>query len=97
MLDSIHYYPLINGDTDGIEKFPLFHTTDEDYIRSSHDYYLEEVVSKYYRICVGRGGDPDKTRAFTIRCPTCGQVMRKVSLGSNKNQLALYTCQNCNH
>lgn len=55
MLDSIHYYPLINGDTDGTEKFPLFHTMDEDYIRSSHDYYLEEVVSKYYRICVGRG------------------------------------------
>ena len=50
MLDSIHYYPLINGDTDGTEKFPLFHTRDEDYIRSSHDYYLEEVVSKYYRI-----------------------------------------------
>ena len=61
------------------------------------DFDVEEVVSNYYRICVGRGGDPDKTRAFTIRCPTCGQVMRKVSLGSNKNQLALYTCQNCNH
>lgn len=95
-MDSIKYYPLIDADTEGTDKFPLFFTTDEKEILSTHNYYLEEIITKYYRICVGKGGEPEQVNKFTVRCPICGQPMDKVTVGSDKKHLALYTCAECN-
>lgn len=44
------YHPLVDSDTDGREKVPMFFSTDEKAVAKSHELYLAEIVLHYYRL-----------------------------------------------
>ena len=43
-------YPLIDYETDGTEKMPMFPVTDSKSIKAQSHLWLEEVVPHYYRL-----------------------------------------------
>lgn len=47
-MQKIKYYPLIDCDSAGKEKTPLFFSGDEDTVRQSHGMYLQEIVPQFY-------------------------------------------------
>ena len=92
---KIRYHPLIDVDTDGKEKVPMFFSADETAVRRFHGMYLEEIVPKHYRLRSVRGVLPETAKAFTIHCPLCGKGMTPVSRPVDEHRLALYCCRNC--
>ena len=46
-MEEVKYHPLIDNDTSGKEKVPMFCSTDIDTIRTNHNFYLEEIVTDY--------------------------------------------------
>ena len=48
-MEYIKYHPLVDADTDGTEKVPMFFSTDESVVVSTHGLYLEEIVHRIYR------------------------------------------------
>ena len=49
-MQMIRYHPLIDGDTDGLEKVPMFLSTDKETVRQNSRMYLSEIISNYYRL-----------------------------------------------
>lgn len=49
-MQMIRYHPLIDGDTDGLEKVPMFLSTDEKTVRQNSKMYLSEIIPHYYRL-----------------------------------------------
>ena len=49
-MTDIKYYPLIDCETDGTEKMPMFPVTDSKSIKAQSHLWLEEVVPHYYRL-----------------------------------------------
>ena len=94
-MEPIHYYPLVDRDSEGTEKFPMFPTDDEDAVRNGGGLYLAEIVPKYYRLWQGKK-PCEISGKFTVHCPACGKAMRIVADVRDKNHLALYTCPECN-
>lgn len=47
-MQKIKYYPLIDRDSTGMVKTPMFFSDDEDTVRQSHEMYLQEIVPQYY-------------------------------------------------
>ena len=83
-MQEIKYYPLIDCDSAGTEKTPMFFSDDEDTVRQSHEMYLQEIVPQYYRlfgrrhICRKRKSlyyplSAMRERHDTDLC-TCGQI-----------------------
>lgn len=50
-MQEIKYYPLIDCDSAGKEKTPLFFSDDEATVRQSHKMYLQEIIPQFYRLC----------------------------------------------
>ena len=89
---EIRYHPLIDSDTEGTEKVPLFLTTNADGIRSM---YLSEMIPGYFRL---RSKEPVSLREsdeLVIHCPMCGGHLRKMTKSNNVTELGLYTCDRC--
>lgn len=89
---EIRYHPLIDGDTEGTEKVPLFLTRNTDGIRSM---YLSEMIPGYFRL---HSKEPVSLRVsgkLIIHCPMCGSHLRKMTKSSNATELGLYTCDRC--
>ena len=49
-MQMIRYHPLIDGDTDGREKVPLFLSTDGETIRQNSKLFLSEIIPNHYRL-----------------------------------------------
>ena len=49
-MEYIRYHPLLDCDTDGVEKVPMFFSADEDTVRKSHSMYLVECIPHTYRL-----------------------------------------------
>ena len=94
-MNEIKYHPLVNCDSNGKEKSPMFSTTDESAVRRSHKLYLEEIVPRYYRLRSVEGTSAEDAKQMNIRCPICGKKMMNISSPVNENRLALYRCRNC--
>ena len=94
-MQEIKYYPLIDCDSIGAEKTPLFFSDDEDTVRQSHEMYLQEIVPQYYRLCSVGGVSAANAKTYTIHCPLCGKGMTPISAPVDKYHLALYCCRNC--
>lgn len=92
-MTDIKYYPLIDCETDGTEKMPMFPVTDSKSIRAQSHLWLEEVVPHYYRLHAEANRRPDN--AISIYCPLCGKEMRCISGDINETKLGLYTCSSC--
>ena len=51
-MQEIKYYPLIDCDSAGTEKTPMFFSDDEDTVRQSHEMYLQERLFRSITDCV---------------------------------------------
>ena len=49
-MEYIRYHPLLDCDTDGVEKVPMFFSADEETVRKSHSMYLVECIPHTYRL-----------------------------------------------
>ena len=90
-MQIIRYHPLIDGDTDGLEKVPMFLSTD----RESSIMYLSEIISNYYRLYSKEPMSQNATDSIEIHCPLCGAVLRQMAQNHDANKLGLYTCDRC--
>ena len=93
---TIRYHPLLDCETDGFEKVPLFFGTDRKTVIQHHDMYLEEIFPRYYRLHSVSGVYTKTAGRYSIHCPLCGKVMRPVTAPRDKNCLGLYACPDCN-
>lgn len=91
-MTEIKYYPLIDCDTEGLEKMPMFPVADSRSIKAQSKLWLEEMVPHYYRLYAA---NTRPATAFNIRCPMCGKPMRCISRDINETKLGLYTCSSC--
>lgn len=58
-MQMIRYHPLIDGDTDGLEKVPMFLSTDKETVRQNSRMYLSEIISNYYRLYSKEADEPE--------------------------------------
>ena len=94
-MSDIKYHPLINADTHGTEKNPMFCVTDEELVKRRHKLYLEELVPRVYRLCSTQDLTAEEASAFIIHCPLCGRDMKAVSGSVDGKRHALYECPSC--
>lgn len=94
-MEDIRYHPLVDRDSEGTEKVPMFFSEDEATVRQTHDLYLEEIVPKHYRLCSVSGTSPKTEGGYTIHCPYCGNAMRKIAESRDTHRLGLYNCPDC--
>ena len=90
MLDS-YYFPIIATDNEKTDYSPMFPVIDEKQVKRSSNYYLEEIVRGYYRLCTGKAKDPLDVGNITVRCPYCAEPMQ-ASVSEDKT-IALFTCR----
>lgn len=66
-MQMIRYHPLIDGDTDGLEKVPMFLSTDKETVRQNSRMYLSEIISNYYRLYSKEPMSQNATDSIEIR------------------------------
>ena len=91
-MTEIRYYPLIDCDSEGSEKVPMFAVLDEKMIMAQSRMWLEEMVPNYFRLCNRPGINSNAT---TIRCPRCGKHLSAISEPINETKQGLYVCTAC--
>ena len=91
-MTEIRYYPLIDCDSEGSEKVPMFAVLDEKQIMDQSRMWLEEMVPNYFRLCNRPGIN---SNAAAIRCPRCGKPLARMSETINETTRALYVCDAC--
>ena len=96
-MQTIRYHPLVDMDSDGTEKVPLFMSTEESMIRQSHKLYLSEVVPSYYRLHSTEPMSTQSSARLAIHCPMCGKALRQIAANVNNYKHGLYTCDRCSH
>ncbi len=94
-MQMIRYHPLIDGDTDGLEKVPMFLSTDEKTVRQNSKMYLSEIIPHYYRLYSKEPMSQSVTDHMEVHCPLCGAVLRQMAQNHDTNKLGLYTCDKC--
>lgn len=94
MMDEIRYHPLVDADTDGTEKVPMFCTTARENM-DRHRFFLEEIIPHNFRLCSTASVDAQTADSFSIRCPYCGKTMRQISNQKSGTRHALYACPRC--
>lgn len=85
----------VDGDTDGLEKVPMFLSTDKETVRQNSRMYLSEIISNYYRLYSKEPMSQNATDSIEIHCPLCGAVLRQMAQNHDANKLGLYTCDRC--
>ena len=88
-MEELNFFPLIDTDTDGTTKAPMFPVHDERSIKGRGGDYLAEYLPKVFRLHAHAGFD----RNADIRCPYCGKTLRRITAASISK--ALYRCENC--
>ena len=92
-MTNIRYYPLVDCDTEGMEKVAMFPALDSHTIMAQSNLWLEEIIPNYFRLRCHSGHAPQN--AFTIHCPRCGKALRAISEPINETKQGLYICSNC--
>jgi predicted RNA-binding Zn-ribbon protein involved in translation (DUF1610 family) len=92
---EIRYHPLIDGDTEGIEKVPLFLSTDRKTISNHHSMFLMEMIPNYFRLYSNEPLSHRTSDTYNIHCPKCGSNLRQIADNCNTLKLGLYTCDRC--
>jgi len=91
----IKYHPLVDADTDGKVKMPMF-CTDNKSNMDRHRFYLEELIPHRFRLCSTASVDTKTADSFSIRCPYCGAELKAISRQTDGTRHALYCCPRCN-
>ena len=92
---TMKYYPLIDMDSDGIDKVPMFPYTDKAAISESHHLYLAEDALHNFRLYTNEPYSTADYRGYKVHCPYCGAVLKLISPTRNGEKLGLYSCPNC--
>lgn len=91
-MTEIRYYPLIDCDTEGIEKVAMIPTPNGKTVKYQSEMWLEEMVPHYFRLYTQSSSSAD---AFNIRCPRCGTALKRISGAINEIKHGLYVCSAC--
>ena len=94
-MTDILFHPLIDRDTDGKDKSPLFSSPNRERVAGISGLYLEELVPQRYRLIAREPHTIQQASQYRIHCPCCGAVMRAISRPSDEHRLALYECPEC--
>ncbi len=94
-MDFSKFYPLVDCESDGTEKVPMFFAKDEHSVAQRNEFYLAEVIPHHYRLCTGTALAYDLPRTAAIHCPYCGTPMRAVVPAVDIHKLSLYVCPKC--
>lgn len=94
-MEYIKYHPLVDADTDGTVKTPMFCTTDQDTVTEHHKLYLEEIVPYHFRLCASQPTKAEKVADLDIRCPYCGATLETISASTDGFRLTLLICDRC--
>lgn len=94
-MKSIRYHPLIDCDSEGREKVPMFFSDNEETVRESHKLYLMETIPRYYRLCSVRKLSEAVAKTYNIHCPCCGNTMRQITNALDTHRLGVYCCPRC--
>lgn len=89
------YHPLIDCDTDGTEKVPMFQSLDGKVVADTHSMYLSEMIPNYYRLHSKKSMSQRTTDKISIHCPLCGSVLKQIAKNLDNDRLGLYTCDRC--
>lgn len=89
------YHPLIDCDTEGTEKAPIFQSTDGKAVTDTHKMYLSEMIPHYFRLHSKQEMTQRATDKLTIHCPLCGSSLKKIADNCDTHRLGLYTCEKC--
>ena len=91
-IQKIRYHPLVDANSEGTEKVPMFLTTDPNGVRSM---YLEEMILGYFRLYSKVPVSTGESEKLMIHCPQCGSGLMKIAKTSTTTKLGLYTCDRC--
>jgi len=92
---KVKFYTLVDVDSDGTEKVPMFGAAIPEDDAKQHDFWLMETVPHYYRL---RSKTPlawTEDSGWQIHCPLCGQVMQPISVPASDCSRSLYRCPKC--
>lgn len=90
------YYPLVDADSGGQDKVPLFPCDSITTVFASGDFALAEVSRHQYTLLAMTPHTESDYRNFHIHCPLCGRVMNIIKPHRSSYLLAEYACEN-NH
>ena len=94
-MNDVHFFPLIDADTDGSMKVPMFSAASEAVVKAHHRFYLMEIVPTYYRLMSTERLFKNHKDTAVIRCPKCGKGMKILSPPLNEHKRGLYYCPRC--
>lgn len=86
-MQMIRYHPLIDGDTDGLEKVPMFLSTDKETVRQNSRMYLSEIISNYYRLYSKEPMSQNATDSIEIHCPLWNSIPYGQALPKQKYRI----------
>ena len=92
-MTDIKYYPLIDCDTEGMEKAAMIPAPNSAAVRAQSEMWLEEMVPHYFRLCTKNSKHSVGT--ISIRCPRCGTTLKRISKNINETKRGLYVCSAC--
>ena len=89
------YYPLVDADSTGFNKIPMFPASRIADALGKCNFALAEISPHRYTLLAMKplDGNPDQYR---IHCPMCGKVMAQVVPYKSDHLLGEYACENCN-
>ena len=94
-MEDIKYYPVIDVNTEGLEKQAFMPTEDRDSVRQHHIFWLEEIVPHYFRLGSAEPQEREIVAQFKIHCPYCGNILSPISSVVEEKRFFLYACDNC--
>ena len=68
-MQMIRYHPLIDGDTDGLEKVPMFLSTDKETVRQNSRMYLSEIISNLVFLNHAVNDEDDTVTSISPKTP----------------------------
>ena len=89
------YYPLVAGDTESADMYPLFPSGDGAGVAERHGYYLMEMFPRFYTLCRGEKETGREEAGIRVRCPRCGKEMDMIAPGRGKGKGPVYMCRAC--
>ena len=89
------YYPLVDADSSGLHKVPMFPASRIAEALGKCDFALAEIAPHRYTLLAMKPleGDPNQ---YNIHCPMCGEAMKQVLPFNSEHLLGEYACENCN-
>lgn len=91
-MNPVKYHPLVDCDMSGEEKIPMFFSNDQKNVAENNAFYLEEIITHYFRLIAK---DAQDHISYQIHCPDCGHIMQAITGCVDEHRLALYVCPRC--